>query len=85
MTSLRSLCAAAALTALVMGPTQPFAMTTDYATAGINAVTAADRPSTPTAPLIKVSGPGELFGVDDFSFDIKQMIYIGQGEPVRRT
>jgi hypothetical protein len=55
MTSLRSMCvAAAALTVLVMGPTQGFAMATDHS-AGISVVTPAARPSTATVPLIKLA------------------------------
>jgi len=77
MTSLRSsLCAAAALTVLVTGPTQGFATASDHATAGVNVVPAAARPSTSTVPLIKLAGPG-LFEIEDYSFDIEQVLNIG--------
>jgi hypothetical protein len=69
MTSLRSICAAAALTVLVVGPTQGFAMTHDHGGADTNAVT-------PAAPLITLARGG-LFEIEDYSFDIEQVIGIG--------
>jgi len=71
MTSLRSLCAAAALTVLVTGSTQGFATATGHGTAGVNVVPTADRPSTSKVSLIKLAGPSRLFEIEDYSFDIE--------------
>jgi hypothetical protein len=76
MTSLRSICAAAALAALVMGPAQGFAMATNHGAAGVNVVTPAARPSAVTMPLVKLAGPG-LFEIEDYSFDLEQTLNIG--------
>ena len=76
MTSRRSMSAAAALTVLVMGPTQGFAAATNHGTAGVNVVTPADRASTSKTPLLRLGGPG-LFEIEDYSFDIEQVLNIG--------
>jgi hypothetical protein len=59
---------------MAMEPAQGFAMASDHGAAGVNVVTTAGSPSAVTTPLVKLAGPGTLFEIEDYSFDIEQTL-----------